>query len=299
MNLHHVARLLGGHVTGRNSVAIPTPGHSPRDRGTTITFLPDAPDGFLVHCFNGGEPLETKDRVRDALGIAEWRPGDGRDRRLHPAHVKTWDRVAVDAEAVEEQRKARWIWSMGQPIGGSIAETAYVREARRIACPLPSTLRFLPARNGYAPALMAAFGSATEPEPGVIAIEDEAVVGVHLIRLRPDGSGKADNPAKITIGRGFISPIVLAAPNDLLGLVIAEGIEDALSVHQSTGLGTWAASGAHRMPALAAAVPSWINCVTILVDDNAAGHENSTELAERLGRRGIYCELTDALGRIA
>lgn len=57
--------VLGGEVRG-NSVHLPTPGHSKKDRGTVVTVDPEAPDGVLVHSFNGGDPLETKDALRDA-----------------------------------------------------------------------------------------------------------------------------------------------------------------------------------------------------------------------------------------
>ena len=36
-----------------------------------------------------------------------------------------------------------------------------------------------------------------------------------------------------------------------MGLGIAEGFEDALSIHQATGLGAWASGGASFMPKLA------------------------------------------------
>ena len=48
---------------------------------------------------------------------------------------------------------------------------------------------------------------------------------------------------------------MLAPMNDLLGLAITEGVEDALSIHAATGLGAWAAGAASRLPALADAVP--------------------------------------------
>ncbi|MBV9982314.1 toprim domain-containing protein [Bradyrhizobium sp.] len=83
--------------------------------------------------------------------------------------------------------------------------------------------------------------------------------------------------------RGY--PIVLAPPADLCGLAITEGIEDALSVHEATGLGAWAAGAASLLPALAAVVPEWIECVTIMVDDDDAGRSNADTLAKRLDRR--------------
>ena len=78
------------------------------------------------------------------------------------------------------------------------------------------------------------------------------MVGVHLIKLKPDGSDRLrDDPkCKITIGKGVTAAITLAPPNDLLGLVIAEGVEDALTAHEATGLGAWAAGGAWRMSTL-------------------------------------------------
>ena len=100
-DLRTIARALGGEVSGRNTISVPTPGHSRRDRGTIITLDPTAPGGFLVHSFNGGDPLEIKDMVRQALGMPAWEPGDEQDRRIRPDRVKAWDRAAIDREADE------------------------------------------------------------------------------------------------------------------------------------------------------------------------------------------------------
>jgi hypothetical protein len=89
------------------------------------------------------------------------------------------------------------------------------------------------------------------------------------------------------LGSSIGYPIVLAPPNDLLGLAITEGIEDALSVHASTGLGAWAAGSASRLPALADTVPRYIEAITITVDDDEAGRRHADELGERLLARGI------------
>jgi DNA primase len=50
-----------------------------------------------------------------------------------------------DDYAEEQHRKAAWLWSQREPIGGTIAET-YLR-ARRIVCALPATLGFLAPRK--------------------------------------------------------------------------------------------------------------------------------------------------------
>jgi hypothetical protein len=203
------------------------------------------------------------------------------------------------AEAAERDRilkakrlsAARSLWSIRKPIIGSIAE-AYLRSARGYGGPLPATLGFLPARGDHPPAMIAAFGLAREIEPGLITISDQAVTGVHLTRLRQDGSGKAvfDDPgenAKIMVGYSVGSPIVLAPPGDLLGLAITEGIEDGLSVHEVTGLGVWAAGSAARMPVLAAVLPVHLDCATIIADDDKDGRRFAAQLAEGVRARGM------------
>jgi Toprim domain len=193
-----------------------------------------------------------------------------------------------DNEIKRERAKAQWFWLQRQPIAGTIAQT-YLREARGYRGVIPPTLGFLPARGDHPPALIAAFGIAPEPKPGELAIAADAVMAVQLITLLPDGSGKADcDTQKITIGKGALgSPIIVAPPNDLLGIAITEGLEDALSIHEATGLGAWASGGAARLPALAGAVPDYINCITVFGDDDDAGRRYASDLVARLRERGF------------
>jgi hypothetical protein len=224
---------------------------------------------------DGGEFYHVVDRATESAGPAA----------VEKARAKTQERQRI--EAADSLKKVRWLWSQRQPIIGSIAET-YLRECRGYQGRLPGTLGFLPARSDYPPAMIAAFGAAAETLPGEIIIYDAAVRGVHITRLKPDGSDKAGTEAdKLTIGIANTSPIMLAPPNDLFGLAIAEGIENALSVHAATGLGAWAAGTAGRLPAMAEFVPSYIETVTVMVDADANGEKNSAELARRLVARGI------------
>jgi hypothetical protein len=164
---------------------------------------------------------------------------------------------------------------------------------------LPATLRYLPANNRYPDAMIAAFGLATEVEPGVIKPPD-VINGVHLTRLTRDGH-KAPDPstgkAKIMIGSCIGAPIVLAPPNDLLGLTISEGVEDALTLAQALGIGAWAAGSAGFMPGLALLVPSYIEQVTVYQDDDQAGRANATELARALEVRGFDVRIEQGVNR--
>jgi RecA-family ATPase len=62
-----IAAAMGGEARG-NQVHFPTTGHSAKDRGTSVTVDPAAPDGFLVHVHNGGDPIAVKRAILDRLG---------------------------------------------------------------------------------------------------------------------------------------------------------------------------------------------------------------------------------------
>jgi Toprim domain len=217
------------------------------------------------------------------------------------ASRKSADKVVADVIAAFQQkplaaptkpepdndklRMLRSLWRRSVPAQGTVVET-YLRSRR--CWKSTETVRYLPPRGEHPPALIVPFGLPTEPEPGVLDIATADIHGIQLTKLKADGSGKADvEPKKMTLGQCVGWPIVLAAPNDLLGLTIAEGVEDALSNHLVSGRGAWAAGGANRMPALADRVPSYVESVTILVDDNDAGRRGSEDLARRLHARGV------------
>jgi hypothetical protein len=189
----------------------------------------------------------------------------------------------------EQHRKASWLWSQSQPIEGSIAEK-YLREARGISGPLPATLRFLPARDTHASALIAAFALPHELEPGML-VSPQHVDAVHLVKLTGDGSDRLREPkAKISIGAVNGRPIVVAPVNDLGGLAICEGIEDGLTAHCATGLGAWASASAPFLPKLAATVPAYVEVVTIFAH-NDGGLPHAKQLADQLRAKGVEVTL--------
>jgi hypothetical protein len=278
LTLDQIDRLTGGRI-GQFDAACPLCGperRSAANRIRKVLRIWRLKEGFATfHCARCGE----RGHSRSAAAA----PPD-------PVWLVSARQAAEERErqaAAERLGKARWLWSRRRPIAGSLAEV-YLREARGYGGPLPATLGFLPARGEHGPAMIAAFGIPAEPEPGRIEIATTAVAGIHLTRLAPDGRGKAGTESdKVMLGCSAGSPIVLVPPNDLLGLAIAEGIEDALTAHEATGLGAWAAGCASRLPALAAAVPDYVEAATILVDDDPDGRRNAAELDTQLTGRGI------------
>lgn len=234
---------------------------------------------------------DPRNRLRPVLGI--WRNSNGSETRwcirCHARdHLDSDDQgisktaPSTEKSEAERARAAAWLWSIAIPIAGRPTET-YLREGRSVQCRLPASLRCLPAERGYTHAMIAAFGTCEEPEPGLLAPPGH-VTAVHFTRLSPDGR---DHLGKSMLGPVSRRPIMLAPPNDALALIITEGIEDALSLHQATGLGAWAAGSAGHMAKLADTVPAYVECVTIAEDDNGAGHKAACQLEVSLIARGI------------
>jgi hypothetical protein len=283
-SITEIARLLGGEAHG-NQVAAPGPGHGKADRSLSVMLDPAAPEGFIVNSFAKDDPLACRDHVRGLLGLPSWSPG----RKSEPVTA----RVHTSGPDLERQAVGQSLWVRSRAGKGSPAET-YLASRGIYPAPWPETIRYLPANppNHRHPTLIAAYGIPNEVAPGILAIRPAEVVGVQLTYLRNDSRGKAPiQVQKRSIGRGHTAPIVLAPLNDNLGLLIAEGIEDALSLHIETGLGAWAAGGAGRMPALADLVPECVDNVTIAADHNDAGRAGSRGLYERLRERGIRAEV--------
>jgi hypothetical protein len=132
IDLHAIARHYGGTVTGGQAL-IPTIGHSAKDRGTAIKADASAPDGCLVHCFNGGDPLAEKDRLRadgflpkpePKADIGPWEPvatfeyanakGEViyRTVRRQPANWQGPGKRPKEFRA-ERREGARWVCGMG------------------------------------------------------------------------------------------------------------------------------------------------------------------------------------------
>jgi putative DNA primase/helicase len=238
--------------------------------------LCDGKRGLVVHCFSGCDPLDVLAAIREIDHGS-----------LVPRQTSPQPHAGSPEYTRRQHDKAQWLWNRRCPLAGSLAET-YLRYARCYTGPLPPTLAFLPpSKPEHHPAMIAAFALVDEPEPGVLAAPRH-VRAVHLTFLKRDGSSKADvQPNRKIIGSPLGMPIVLAPPNDLLGLAITEGIEDGLTAYEATGLGVMVAGAAGFMPKIADAVPGYIEAVTLYLHPDTASQNNGRRLAAVLHERGI------------
>ena len=145
--------------------------------------------------------------------------------------------------------------------------------------------------------MIAAFGICDETGAGRHHRAVAMSIAVHLTLLKPDGSGKAEvEPNKLMVGSPARSkptrlgglPIVIAPPNDLLGLAITEGIEDALTAHagdRAWRLGRWLR--VVHAEARRDASPTTSSAITIFAHADRAGQDGAHTLAAKLRERGI------------
>jgi hypothetical protein len=279
MNADQLAHALGAKRSGRQWVCKCV---AHEDKAPSLIIF-DGRERVQVRCLAGC----AQDDIIDALAArglwySEREPAAAPAPR--PAPKPEPDRTGI----------ARFLWSQRQPIAGTPAER-YLREVRGITCELPPTLAYLPARGEHGHAMVSAFAYADESEPGVLQVDTRRVMAVHLTKLDAD----ARKVEKIIVGSPRGAPIVLAPMNDLLGLVITEGIEEGLSMFEATGCGVWAAGSASLMGGLGDAVPDWVDCCTVVTDvadAKKAGLRGSSTLVERLLERGVIAEAVASRG---
>jgi hypothetical protein len=259
----------------------------------------------VYNCRGAGEGGDVIAMVRYVTGCSfveacELITGEPRpDHSCHESPTQCVARQApTPAPPLRADSRSLGLWRKAAPIYHTPADR-YLR-GRGFAPPYPATLRYLSGTGEHPHALIAAFGLPDEPEPGLLRMPDAAVRAVHLTRLDPTGMSRLkSDDAKIIVGQGGLGfPVAVNPINDGLGLVIAEGIENALSLGLSTGLGAWATCSHTRMPALASAVPSHVEAVTVLADPEPAARASATALAEKLRRRGFIMTLK-VMGEVA
>lgn len=176
-------------------------------------------------------------------------------------------------QAVRE--KAITLWQAAIDIGGSPAQ-AYLKRRGIIQQP-PLSLRFQPScyhskTKKHYPAMIAA----------VTRWPDNAPCAVHRTYLQ--GDKKADiQPNKMMLGAVTGGAVRLGSAD--LVIVVAEGIETALSVQQETGIPAWAVLSASNYKSLL--LPRTIKEIIVAADHDAAGIKAAYEAAAQWARQGL------------
>jgi len=160
---------------------------------------------------------------------------------------------------------------------GTAVET-YLR-ARGLTVSIPDVLGFAilwhrPTRQ-YLPAMVASVHRWPDLQP----------VAVHRTFLTPDGRGKANVPdPKLSYGPIRNAAIQLASPDHRL--LVAEGIETALSGQQEAGIPAWAAISASNMIGLSLPELPFAREIVIAADNDPAGLSAARRAAAKWSNEG-------------
>lgn len=300
LTAHDLAKVLGGAVTGRNSVNAPGPGHRGKDRSMSIKIEPGAPEGFIVYPHAGDDPMLCRDHVRRAAGLPDWQPngvsaGDVSSQFLNRMAAKAAskaDQATIEAEAAELRQRTAWAmtaWGQAVPPAGTLVQSYF--EARGLALPDVVTradaIRFHPSltfkaqdgRKLHFPAMVALITNALTGEPQAI----------HRTALKADGSGKAEDPAlgdpKKMLGPSKGGLIRLVADDEISSaLGVTEGIENAIAVICGRWGPVWACGTAGLVEGLPV-LPA-IEALTVFADWGAAGEKAAKECCHRWAAEG-------------
>src|ERR1700732_2804394 len=143
--------------------------------------------------------------------------------------------------------------------------------------PIPATLRFhggtKHARGKFWPAMVALVTRGTDGAP----------LAIHRTFMSGDGTSKAPiEPAKMMLGPCRGGAVRLGPITDRL--LVAEGIENALSAMQATGQAAWAALSTSGLRTLE--LPVEARDVVVLADGDEPGAAARHDAARRWKRRG-------------
>jgi DNA primase len=216
-------------------------------------------------CFGCGAEGDVLDfimrRGRVSLGEALEIAGSGKPPGEEPRSAATG--------RSDRSSEAAAIWAASLPVEGTPAER-YLR-GRALRGTIPASIRFanLPlGQRGLVPALVAS-----------VSTLSGQVLGIQRTFLAPDGSTKATLPGgknKLSLGRVKGGAIRLGAAGP--ELIITEGLEDGLSLHQETQMPVWVAAGASMLPGLL--LPPAVRTVVIAADGDPAGEAAANSAAD-------------------
>jgi hypothetical protein len=246
------------------------PAHDDRDPSLSISVSREGKT--LIHCHAGCSQAD----VLSALKARDLWPKDAQQHlrpRLQSVHgYSERDDAARKASALD-------IWNKSIPASGTLAED-YLR-SRGITLPIPDAIRFHDNLTHH---------SSSTAWPAMVALIVDVEGGpmaVHRTYLARDGKGKAPvEPSKMALGPCRHGAVRLAHIEHDKALIVAEGIETAMSVMQACGLPAFAALSADGMKNVR--LPDEAKTVILAADNdvNGVGQAAAETARKRLTREG-------------
>jgi hypothetical protein len=247
------------------------PAHNDRRPSLSITEC----SGKLLVCCHANCDQQAVWRALRDRGLLPEREG-GYRRRFAPARPAASQ--AVDPEAEAKAAFAKRIWDESRVAVGTPVQR-YL-EGRGLTIEPPPTIRYHPGLK---------HGPTGLPLPAMVAAVTmwpvREVVAIHRTFLVADGRKKAPvSQNKMMLGRCAGGAVRFAPAGKVL--ILAEGIETALSVQAATGLPAWAALSAGGIEGVLLPDLPLAGEIILAADHDDAGLRAANTAAEKWARQG-------------
>jgi phage/plasmid primase-like uncharacterized protein len=265
--LERIVAACGGRLFDKGRRAhIPGPGHRSRDRSVSLLQTEDG--RILIHCFSPRDHWRDVRRALAAQGLVDEAP----DRR-RASSGRAPPSVAAQPAVEDRVVRAARLWAESRPIAGSTAASYLRGRALSMRDGDGDGLRFHPRMTSLddrkrRPALIAAVRSAFG-----------ALQGVQVTLLSSHGAAKAAvaTPRRV-IGKLIGGAVRLSEPG--AALIVAEGVETALSASRALRAPTWAALSAGNLARFTP--PACVRRLIVAADADKAGLMAAAALKARL-----------------
>lgn len=273
--LKRIVEAMGGVITdGGRRALIRGPGHGPADRSVSLLETEDG--RVLIHCFSPRDDWRAVRAELADLGLL--------DESEQHEHASTSEPVVrLQGEQRDEDRRARVLrlWEESVGVAGTVGERYLRGRAILDELPGPDVLRFHPRMTSL---------EDRERRPALVAglvNKDGVLEGIQVTLLTAHGAAKAAlaTPRR-TIGKLMGHYVRIDAPGDVL--VVAEGLETALSARRALYSGAWACLSAENLAQFEP--PPVIDKLIIAADHDEAGFAAAARLKERI-EASIACEI--------
>lgn len=238
------------------------------DRRPSLTVYDQ---GRKFKCFGCGAQGDVIDFVQRLHNVGTREAAEMLGARALPRVT-----IAMPAAQPREDRREEVIAiaRASVPATDTLGEV-YLR-SRGLVLPIPETVRYaeLP------------YGRTGPPHPTLVTLITStagALVAIQRTYLNSAGTGKASvSKPKLSLGSVRGGAIRLAPCADQL--IIAEGLEDALTLQQELGRPAWVSVGTSNLVSME--LPASVTSVTIGADADAAGEQAARSAAERFASQG-------------
>ncbi len=270
MNLHDLAKRLGGELGRNGIVTCPGPGHSPKDRSLSVWF--DG-DDLRVYSFADDAWQACKDHVRERAGLPAWRSNRKTEKPQPRLFRGRHHERTVKADVERRIAQAQRLWCEAEdPRAAPVFAYLNHRGLPGLLDDQIPTFRFhpqCPFSGERVPALLARFAPINDPG---IETEPTAILRVRLDRY--DGDRR-----KLALGPSRGQVLKLNSDLSLAGLGLVEGPEKALALNACGWRPIWCASGTATMRSFPV-VPG-VESLTIFNDADDAGRNAALACAAR------------------